>query len=163
MSYNSLQQAFSLLEQNKDLCEDIAPQELSKIDEAQKILAITFPNSYKKFLEIYGHLMFDGQHIYGLYNNAIIANTKDERISNQDPIFPNKLLVIHALGNGELSCLDTSQMDEQGECPVVAWYFGAKLPNGKFEVLAEDFGAFLLEKVKWGLESLDEEKTEQMK
>ena len=30
-------------------------------------------------------------------------------------------------------------------------------PNGKFEVLAEDFGAFLLEKVMWGLESLEED------
>ena len=91
-----------------------------------------------------------------------MCNTLDQRKINTDPQFPHTLVPIHALGNGELSCLDTSQMNEQGECPVVAWYFGATLPNGKFEVLAEDFGAFLLEKVKWGLESLDEEKTEEM-
>jgi hypothetical protein len=48
-------------------------------------------------------------------------------------------------------------MNAECECPVVAWYFGATLPNGKLEILAEDFGAFLLEKVQWGLESLEED------
>ena len=91
-----------------------------------------------------------------MYCNIVCA-TLEERKVNQDPSFPLYLIPIHALGNGELSCLDTSQMNEEGECPVVAWYFGATLPNGKLEVLAEDFGAFLLEKVQCGLESLEED------
>lgn len=104
--------------------------------------------------------------IFGLTNDSdfstyiyenIVCNTLDQRKINIDPPFPHSLIPIHALGNGELSCLDTSQMNEDGECPVVAWYFGAILPNGKLEVLAEDFGAFLLEKVQCGLELLEED------
>lgn len=91
-----------------------------------------------------------------IYEN-IVCNTLYQRKINIDPPFSHHLIPIHTLGNGELSCLDTSQMNEEGECPVVAWYFGATLPNGKLEILAEDFGAFLLEKVRWGLESLKED------
>ena len=73
------------------------------------------------------------------------------------PIFSKNLVPIYDLGDGEIFCLDTSKMNEEGKCPVVVQYFGATLPNGELEVLAEDFGAFLLEKVQWGLESLEED------
>ena len=128
---------------------------------------MSFPKSYKRFLEICGSLSIGSQDIFVLTNNNdfsqyiyenIVCNTLDERLNQKDPSFQTYLIPIHALGNGELSCLDTSQMNEEGECPVVAWYFGATLPDGKLEILAEDFGAFLLEKVQWGLKSLGEDK-----
>jgi hypothetical protein len=66
------------------------------------------------------------QHLVS-YQSNIISNTLEERKINTDPSFPQYLIPIHALGNGELSCLDISQMNEEGECPIVAWYFGATL------------------------------------
>lgn len=121
-------------------------------------MEVTFPNTFSDFLNKCGCFGLGSQEIYGLYKNVIIDITINERNINKDPKFPHAFILIHALGNGELSCLDTSQINEEGECPVVAWYFVAKLSNGKYEVLAEDFGAFLLEKVKWGLESLEKNK-----
>jgi hypothetical protein len=145
------------------------PQSLENILKAEEKLAVKLPNSYKNFLQYYGWLASSVVDIFGLTNNNnftqyvyenVVCNTLEERKVNISPPFPHSLVPIHALGNGELSCLDTSQMNENGECPVVAWYFGPTLPNGKLEVLAEDFGAFLLEKVQWGLESLREEEEE---
>lgn len=166
MSYHDFRKAIKLLELNRKYCEFICPQSDFNIFKAEELLNLKFPNSYIQFLRKYGSLDFVSQDIFGLTNNNdfstyiyenIVCNTLDQRKINIDPPFPRSFIPIHALGNGELSCLDTSQMNKEGECPVVAWYFGATLPNGKYEVLAEDFGAFLLEKIQWGLESLEEE------
>jgi len=166
MSYKNFQEALEILSSKNLILDYFYPQPLNRIIEAEKLLDISFPKSYKEFLRQFGSIGFHGEEIYGLNNSYdyssyvycnIVCATLEERKVNQDPSFPLYLIPIHALGNGELSCLDTSQMNEEGECPVVAWYFGATLPNGKLEILAEDFGAFLLEKVQWGLKSLEED------
>jgi len=157
MSINDFNVAMNLINKYKTHCITNAGSSVSEIGNAEKQLGLLLPSSYKTFLKNFGYWTFEGSEIFGLYNNTIINFTKDERANNENPKFPDCLVVIHALGNGELSCLDTSQINDDEECPVVAWYFGATLPNGKLEVLAEDFGAFLLEKVQWGLESLKED------
>ena len=157
MSIKDFNEAVQILENYKNELYNITPQEEIAVSKAEIFLNLKFPHSYKVFLKLFGCLDFRSQEIYGLFNNSIIRKTIYERQNYKDPVFPRTLIVIHELGNGELSCLDTSQMNEEGECPVVAWYFGAKLPNGKYEILAEDFGAFLLEKVKWALETLKED------
>lgn len=150
--------AKSLIDNNRKFCDVIYPQEEKEVLRIQKSLKVIFPSSYKDFLHQYGSLGIGSQEIYGLTKNNncdtyiyqnIVCNTLDQRKVNEDPPFPLSFIPIHALGNGELSCLDTSRMNEEGECPVVAWYFGA------VEQLSEDFGAFLLEKVIWGLEYLE--------
>ena len=166
MSYKNFMQALELIKLNHSHYGFAVSQSDFNIKEVERILTLKLPNSYKEFLKKFGYLDFGSQEIFGITNKwaidkfiygDILSMTLDQRKINDDPSFPLYLIPIHALGNGELSCLDTSQMNEEGECPVVAWYFGATLPNGKLEVLAEDFGAFLLEKVQCGLESLEED------
>ncbi len=166
MSYVNFLSAINLLDLNSRHYSAIIPQSEENIKSAEGAIELKFPETYKLFLKQFGSLDISSQSIFGLTNNNdfsqylyenIVCNVKEIRQDDSDPRFPHYLIPIHALGNGELSCLDTSQMNDQGECPVVAWYFGATLPNGKFEVLAEDFGAFFLEKVIWGLESLEED------
>jgi hypothetical protein len=156
MSYKDFQEAERLIDSKYVNLDYVYPQPRERVTEAKNILNVSFPKSYEEFLYRFGSIGFSGEEIYGLnksydyskyvYCNVVCA-TIEERKVNKDPIFPNYLIPIHALGNGELSCLDISQMNEEGECPVIAWYFGATLPNGKLEVLAKDFGAFLLEKL----------------
>jgi hypothetical protein len=152
MSFRNFKEAMKLLNEFKDKLDVISPKTTMDIQCAEEILSIKFPNSYKEFLKLYGCMGLGSEEIYGLWNNSVIQHTLHQREVNKTPTFPDGLIPIYELGNGEKSCLDTSQMNEEGECPVVAWYFGAT------EKLAEDFGAFLLEKVQWGLESLEEEK-----
>lgn len=160
MSYEDYERAVRIIDSFPDKIDLIHPQTELNVENAEKILQVKFPRSYRMFLTRYGWLMSAWEDIYGLTNENDFDNAGYHNIvklcvekrTKENPSFPNYLIPIHALGNGELSCLDTSQMNENEECPVVAWYFGATLPNGKLEVLAEDFGAFLLEKIRWGLE-----------
>ncbi|AIL66123.1 SMI1-KNR4 cell wall assembly regulator protein [Rickettsiales bacterium Ac37b] len=157
MSYADYKEAINWIKNNEEKCFIRKGNTIDEINKAEKKLVIELPKSYKEFLSKYGYWSCDSKEIYGLYNNTLIDFTIDQRNVNHDYKFPLGFVPIHELGNGEKSCLDTSQMNEEGECPVVAWYFGPTLPNGKCEILAEDFGAFLLDKVKSAIESLEEE------
>lgn len=158
MSSQDFAKAVQLLESNKTLYQAIMPQGLDNIKIAEDILHIKLPKDYKKFINLYGSLSIGSQDVFGLTNDNdfskfvyenIVCNTMDLRKNEHIEDFPANFIPIHALGDGEISCLDTSQMNSEGKCPVVAWYFG------RVEKVAEDFGAFLLEKVICGFESLE--------
>jgi len=159
MSYKNFEKAIKLIEQNKDLCEDIAPQSENAIVNAETALSVSFPKSYKKFLKLIGSLSLGPIDIFGLtFNdyskympNDVVCETLKKRKISISPAFPRNFVPVYDLGDGEIFCFDTEQMNVKGECPLVAWYFG------RIEHLYEDFGDFLLEKVLLGLESLEED------
>ncbi|WP_425487072.1 SMI1/KNR4 family protein [Microvirga makkahensis] len=82
--------------------------------------------SYRDFLLRYGCGDIRGQEFYGIthgdFDNSGIPNgiwvTLKER---QEGNLPRHLLVVHALGEGSLSCIDFSRQRADGECPVVVW------------------------------------------
>ena len=149
MSYVDFKNAMEMLEKNKSKI-DVQPPCIERdIIRAEQQLNIIFPNSYKQVLKKYGYLEIGGEEIFGLYNDTIIRNAFFYRETNKDLLFSSYFIPVYALGNGEIFCLDTARMDN-GECPVVAWYFGA------VEKIAEDFGQFLLKQVIDGLTFLKE-------
>ena len=163
MDYKNYKKATTLIEMNQKLINEnlVIPfynNDKNSIDKIESILNIKLPNSYKKFLLIYGNLVFAGRDIFGFrgidkhdkYDYTIISYTLEERQTNTDPVFPESFVVIYDLGDGEKFCLDTAKMNSKEECPVVAWYFG------RIEQVYEDFGGFFLETVKAGLKSLEE-------
>lgn len=142
MSYIDFKKAIELIDKNKaKLAYPPHAQNTEKIKLAEKKLNVKFPKSYREFLKKYGSIGIGGIEIYGLWNDVIIKDTLYERESNEENTFPLHYIPIHALGNGELSCLDTSQINKEEECPIMAWYFGST------EKLSEDFGEFLLDKI----------------
>ena len=141
------------------------PQPTSRIKEVEKILNIKLPQAYSDFLIQFGSIKFNEEEIYGLSHtydyskhipSTIVSETLKTREDNKEKIFPNYLVVIYAHSNGELSCLDTSQMNENGECPVVSWK-SASIDGKELIVVAEDFGTFLLEKVQNASKFVNEE------
>jgi hypothetical protein len=164
VSYKNYLDAIKLIDENIGLIKKASllplfPQQDNSLVLAAKTLNIQLPKAYKNFLQIFGKMAFGGEYVYGLddkteYQNYrssnIICNTLDERNINIDPPFPPSFVVIYDLGDGEKYCLDTSKMNTEGECPVVAWYFG------RIEKIYEDFGEFFLDTVKAGLKSLEE-------
>lgn len=150
MNYN-YQKATQLLRSYSRLKNQSYPADKDYISYFESELNVVLPKSYRKFLQELGQLDFGSQEIYGSFNDVAISSTKYERETCRDPSFPKHYVVIHELGNGEISCLDTSRMNPEGECPVVGWYFGYS------EDIAEDFGAFLLEKIQWAIEGMEEE------
>ncbi len=157
MSIQDFIKAIDIIEKQKVILDYSYPQPANRIKEVEKILNIKLSQSYRDFLIKFGSIGFNGEEIYGLSHtydyakyvySSVVCATLKEREVNKDLVFSDSLVVIHALGNGELSCLDTSQMNEEGECPVIAWYFDATLAKENLKIIAEDFGTFFLEKIQ---------------
>lgn len=114
---------------------------------AENQLGVTFPSSYREFLQRYGAGAFGGQPIYGLGVSAeglphIVWATEALRAS--DDFFPGDLVVIQDTGEGDILCLATSRMNDDGECPVVQWIPEMSFEEQAFERVNTTFAHFLL-------------------
>lgn len=117
---------------------------------------ILLPNSYRNFLSYFGIATFNAEEVYGLSEDKFIGKGKDylniislmlEYRDDREMNFHHSYIPIYKLGNGEITRLDTSRINKEGELPVVSWYFGNS------EDIFEDFRAFLLDLVKNSLEN----------
>ena len=152
MSMYSYQEAIKLMEQNKSECFFKGHSSESDILIAEEALGLKFRGTYKEFLLNYGAGSFGSQEIYGIsslnFENSSVPNgiwyTLTER---REANLPSNLLVIYHTGGDEIFCLDFSRLDVNGEPPVVAFVSGVDLKYQNYEVIANDFGDFLLDLV----------------
>jgi hypothetical protein len=153
-----LEEAFLLIESNKEkgLFSGPKPDELILL--AEESLNLKFPRSYSLFLSEYGNGGIGSCDIYGLTKKSekgfIIPGVPDgiwltlkERTQRN---LPKHFIIIAMTSDGYWYCLDTSQKNEHGECPVVIC--GLDITDETKEKVAEDFGEFLLEQTKQALE-----------
>jgi hypothetical protein len=116
---------------------------------AEQKLGVTFPESYKDFLQRYGAGSFGNTMVFGLgapendLPNVVYA-TLD--MQAQDDWFPADLVVISDTGEGDLLCLATSRKTDEyeGECPVVQWIPERSFEEQAFETVHKTFAHFLL-------------------
>jgi len=126
-----------------------------RIKDAENILELQFPKSFREFLRRYGRLNYVGLEFYGLEQHLIdltqsscIKNTLLERKLKD---FPKSHVVIYNTGwEGELFCLDTNNMRDC-ECPIVNWISGAKFVNQPNEVISNSYIDFLVDFVRQAL------------
>ena len=120
---------------------------------AEVKLGLTFTGLYLDYLQTFGAGNFGAQEIYGIINadfenssvpDAIWYTLTERRETN----LPSNLLVIYDTGSDELFCLDFNQLDNNGEPRVVSFLPGVRLESQTYEVIANDFGDFLLDLVK---------------
>lgn len=131
----------------KELIEEYSDHKLTGtseeiINEIEKTLNITLPDSYKWLIREYGSVSFDGFEIDGVGLNDVhisLENTLNWRDSN----LPNEYVVIFEPGADWIYCLDTSQMNS-GECTVVAWY----QDNIKGEKEADNLYEFIKQQIE---------------
>ncbi len=158
MSIVDLERAFNLIgnfEEEERFFGGKNPENL--IEKAEQDLDLQFPKTYRKFLKEYGYgginsLDIDGITEYkfdGSDYGGVVWNTLNYR---NDFSYPKYLIPIYNVGEGTIYCLDTSQMNEEGECPVVAWPLGGYEETPVLEVVAEDFGKFFLDMVQRQIE-----------
>ncbi|MCL2610521.1 MAG: SMI1/KNR4 family protein [Defluviitaleaceae bacterium] len=120
------------------------------IRESEKLLNIKFSKQSKAFYKKVGYLSFFGEEIYGIYplsNSGILAgNSVASTLHDREKYnLPENLVVVYHFGfDGLIGFLDYSQLNENGEPPVVLGFY-----NGEKwiieEKLAEDLGDFILE------------------
>lgn len=146
MSQTDLHHAFELIEDMGGDFDGNKPSEL--VDKAEKALGCTFPPTYKEFISNYGCGDIEGLEFYGLtddnFENSSAPNaiwlTLDERKSG----FPDNLVLIFSIGDGNYLALKVDELSGSNENPVVK-----VSPVGEvLETVSNDFGSFILSEIK---------------
>ena len=165
MSMKDLLNASNIIENNFDYSDiDFCGKKLPlTIKNAENVLGISFPKTYSAFLEKFGCGGVGSLEIYGLIKDEDFLGNKIPFVAvpnvvwttlqwNKEFNHPLYLPIIYNVGEGTLYCLDTSQMNEEGECPLVAWPLGGYEETPVLEIVAEDFGKFFLDMVERQIE-----------
>ncbi len=111
-----------------------------------------FSSQCKEFYEKYGYLSFFGNEIYGidpeddsgiLEGNSVAYALNDRKEYN----LPKEWIPIYNFDDGNMAYLDYSSLNAEKEPRVImAFYNGEKYEIT--EILAEDFGDFILQLVQ---------------
>ena len=135
----------------------------SVIHKAENLFGKNFSRQNKEFFKRIGSLDFFGNEIYGIvkddFSGLYVGCSLEATLSDREKYnLPEKLLIIYDFGfDGYMGYLDYSQLNEEGEPPVVmAYYNGAEYVIT--EKIAEDLGDFILELVQEVLLEQEKEK-----
>lgn len=138
---------------NDDIADFVGGRTSDLIKLAEKKIALKFTGLYLDYLQTFGAGNFGAQEIYGIisddFENSSVPDAIWYTLSERQEInLPSNLLIIYDTGSDELFCLDYNQLDESREPKVVSFVPGVELDNQTYEVIANDFGDFLLDLVK---------------
>jgi hypothetical protein len=151
MSYQNFEKALELAKQ----CDDYfthEPKTDETIEHVEKQLDIKFSIQNRTFYKRLGYLSFFGVEIYGIYPEGdlkiLAGNSFASILHDREHLnLPKEWLPIYFFDDGYYGYLDYSQLNEDGEPPVIMAIF-----NGKeyvmTEKIAEDFGDFILQLVE---------------
>jgi hypothetical protein len=128
------------------------PQQI--VEDAEELLGVRFPPSYRQFLLKLGCGDVAGAEFYGIVDDNLaqgpIPNgiwlTLDERENGK---LPPKMVLVGFTGMSGYYALDLSRAGENREAPVVMWQAGA--PAAACPIIAKDFGTFFLDEVSSAL------------
>ena len=154
MAYSNYVKALELLSQCEHF-EEMGGQPLVVIEEAETLMDIKFSRQIKEFLADYGYISFCGHEVYGIIKDnfgdfhTLAGSMVQSNLSyRQDYGLPKEWVHIYDFGyDGYLGCLDHSQLNDEGEPPVIMVGYDGK----QFfiaEKIEEDLGDFLLELVE---------------
>jgi hypothetical protein len=143
----SIEKAAEIIDANPELADFVGPVPFEEVWVAEGQLELTFPQSYREFLQRYGAGSFGGRSVYGLgvpdtgLPSVVYAT---QALRESDDFFPGDLVVVEDTGEGDLLCLATSRMNEENECPVVQWIPEMSFEEQMFEVVNRTFAGLLL-------------------
>jgi len=147
MSYQNFEKAIELAQQCDGYCDGGGkPSEI--VAKAEELVGIKFSRQNNQYFKQHGYIEFFGSEVFGIVEDdfsgahagcAIEATLIDRNSLN----LPQEWLTIYFFDDGHYGYLDYSQLNEEGEPPVIkAIYDGEKYVM--VEKVAEDFGDFLL-------------------
>jgi hypothetical protein len=125
------------------------PKTESLVSAAEEALDLKFPPSYRRFLLDLGCGDLNGLKIYGVIDerfegssvpNGIWLTLNERRTAGLNKAY----ILIGDGGDGTYYAIDTRQMDETGENPVVR----LSVDGSRVEPVAPSFGAYFLEAVQ---------------
>jgi hypothetical protein len=122
---------------------------------AEELFGYKFSRQTYEFLKKIGYMSFNGYEFFGIckddfsgipHGNMIEATLADRKDFN----LPSEWLTIFFFDDGYYGYLDYSQLNEEGEPPVIMAIYNGE----KYEVVkkvSSDFGDFIMERVERGL------------
>lgn len=152
MSMAAFESAILLIEKNPQSARFVGPRPPTIVSEAETAVGMRFPPTYRRFLLELGAGEVNSVELYGipgadLVNRPLPSGIRQTVILRKKYGFPDDLLVVGDVGNGELYCLETKP--NEGEGPVVVVQPGLE-PLVR-EPIANDFGEFFLSQVQQAL------------
>jgi antitoxin YobK len=157
MSQADLNKALKLIAKHDDLADFVGPRSGDLVAKAEQALGHKFPPQFREFVNHLGAGSFGSIEIYGVIDeeferssipDGVWLNLKERREYG----LPDDLLIIADLGNGDRYCIE---LEDGADGRVVLLIHGRPPAHAERELVAEDFGAFLLEQVEWVLEGED--------
>lgn len=153
MSLESYQKAKNLILANQELADFIGGRTDDLIVMAEEKLGLKFTGLYLDYLKTFGAGNFGAQEIYGVIKNDFENSSVPDAIwytltERKEINLPKNLLIIYDTGSDELFCLDYNKSDGKEEPKVVSFVPGMELESQMYEIIANDFGDFLLNLVK---------------
>lgn len=153
MSVEAYQEAKQIILNDDYIADFIGGRSTELINLAEEKLGLRFTGLYLDYLQTFGAGNFGAQEIYGIisvdFENSSVPDAIWYTLTERKEInLPSNLLVIYDTGSDELFCLDFNQLDDKGEPKVVSFVPGVELESQIYEIIANDFGDFLLDLVK---------------
>jgi hypothetical protein len=145
-----------LVHENPDESNFAGPCDPDLIMEAERRLGLTFPPSYKYFVEELGTCDIAGYEFIGIFlqrgNKDIIMGSVTETLdARRDSNLPELYVVFYYDGMGGMFVMDTSRLDEENEAPIYVWQAGDSKPGDDLEYISPSFGTCALDMAIRGL------------
>jgi hypothetical protein len=150
-----LERAFALIHEHPDQASFEGPRPKILVRAAEKALGLRLPPTYRRFVAELGAGNLGSAEIYGVIDADFERSSVPDAIwatlrAREDDCLPADLVILDE-EDGELTCLQVRPEDEEG--PVLRLYAGEDEDRRGSEVVAPDFGAYLLGRVEEALEA----------
>ena len=136
-----------LVRDNDDIANHADGCDAGTIAVAERDLGVMFPPSYRRVIEEFGTWDIAGEEFIGVYQTPamgqeLLGSVAETLDACSQYGMPSDLIVAMFDGSG-LIVLDSSQVDQEGEYPVLVWDPGVA-DRQSMERLGDDFGSFAL-------------------
>ncbi|ATW25299.1 SMI1/KNR4 family protein [Candidatus Formimonas warabiya] len=153
MSIQDYNSAVKLIQENQELADFVGNCPEMLIKKAEEKLNIVFPQSYRSFLLSFGAGNFGAEEIYGIikedFDNSGIPDAIWFTLKQRKEInLPSNLVIIYHTGGEEMFCLDINKIGKHQEPIIVSYAIGTDLKHQIYEMIANDFGEFFLQRIK---------------
>lgn len=153
MSEKTYQKAKKIILENKGLAHFAGKKPIRYIEKAESMLDLKISGSYLDFLQTFGAGNFGSKEVFGIidddFENSSVPDAIWYTLTLRKSVnLPPNYLVIYEVGDGDVFCLDFNNQDKKNEPKVIVLDPGFALENQSIELIADDFGDFLLELVE---------------
>lgn len=151
-----VEQALSLIGEHGAEASFVGPRTELMARTAEKALGFKLPPTYRRFIRELGAGSFGGAEIYGVIDADFETSSAPDAVwatlrAREENALPADLVIL-GHGDDEITCLRVRPRGEEG--PVLLLYVGEDPERVGTQIIAPDFGEYLLTRVEEELEAV---------